>query len=287
MWGAFVGLIESAIGALYGVLGSWGLAIILFTILVKVVTWPLTSKQIKSTKAMQELQPRLKAMQEKYKDDREAQTRETMKLYQEMGVNPAMGCLPMLLQFPVWIGLYQAILKLASDGLLGQGFLFIPSLAEPSKTLTGLGWVIDVANLGQNWPYLILPILTVVTQIAMTRYLTPSAPAPTAEGQAPDPTQAMMKQMNLIMPLMFGYFGFVVPAGLSLYWVTNNLLTILQYAIMNRPAVETPLPAPAFAAEGNRIIEVDVKPKEVVSSKGQVNGTSGKRKKRGSQRQDA
>lgn len=289
MWNAFVGVIESAISGLHGVLGSWGLAIILFTVLIKVVTWPLTSKQVKSTKAMQELQPRMKELQAKYKDDREGLAQAQMALYKEMGTSPFMGCLPMLLQFPVWIGLYQAILHLAADGYLGQGFLLIPSLACPATNAevcpqtAGLTWVLDVANLPQTWPYLILPILTVVTQVAISRFMTPTPAAPAnGEKKDEDPTQSMMKQMNTIMPVMFGFFALQFPAGLALYWVTNNVLTGLQYMLLNREGAAPSLALAAAGADGgSTIIDVEANPKEIVESKGKADGrASRKRKKR-------
>ncbi|MBA3531562.1 MAG: membrane protein insertase YidC [Ardenticatenales bacterium] len=229
MWDWFVGLIVDALELFHGSLGdNWGLAIILFTVAIKVVTWPLTSKQIKSSKIMQEMQPKMKAIQEKFKDDKEAQSREMMKLYQEAGTNPVMGCLPMLIQFPVWIGLYQAILKLAADKQLDGGFLFLPSLAFPNNDLS---WLTDFASYGQNWVYFILPILTVLTQVAISRFMTP----PTTSNQnSDDPSVMMMKQMTTIMPLMFGVFALQFPAGLALYWVTNNILTGVQYAVVNR-----------------------------------------------------
>jgi YidC/Oxa1 family membrane protein insertase len=244
MWGAFVQLIASSLDAFHSVLNSWGLAIILFTVAIKLITWPLTTKQVKSSKAMQELQPRMKAIQEKYKDDKDTQTKETMKLYQEMGVNPVMGCLPMLIQMPIWIGLYNAINALAQGGDLNEPFLFIPSLAFPNN---GMGWVTDFANLGTNWVYFILPVLTVVTQIAVSKLMTPTA-APTKDSKGnEDPTQAMMKQMNTIMPLMFGFFALQFPTGLALYWVASNVLTYVQYAVLNRT---TSSPSMALAAVG-------------------------------------
>ncbi|MGH2544959.1 MAG: YidC/Oxa1 family membrane protein insertase [Ardenticatenaceae bacterium] len=260
------------------------MAIILFTALIKVLTWPLTSKQLKSTKAMQELQPKMKALQEKYKDDREAQTRETMKLYQEMGVNPMMGCLPMLLQFPIWIALYQAIINLANGGLLTAGFLGLPSLACPSADgsicpdTQGLNWVWNVANYAETWPYFILPILTVVTQIAISKFMTPSTPQ--TSQQSEDPTQAMMKQMTTFMPIMFGFFALQFPAGLSLYWVTNNVLTGIQYFLMNRDSGGGSMTLAAAGADGGPVIEVEAKPKQIEGSKGQSNGKSRRKRKK-------
>ncbi|MCB0077650.1 MAG: YidC/Oxa1 family membrane protein insertase [Anaerolineales bacterium] len=230
MWGAFVNLITSLIDNLHNVTGSWGLAIILFTVLIKLVTWPLNSKQVRSQKAQQKLQPKMKALQEKYKDDRESLAREQMALYQKEGVNPLSGCFPMLIQLPIWFALYRAIFSLAQDGRLGEGFLWIPNLADPGATFRGLAWVLDFANYSQYWPYLVLPIVTMISQVLISRMM--MSATPTMGGD--DPTANMMKQMNTIMPVMFGFFALQFPAGLALYWVTNNVLTGIQYYILNR-----------------------------------------------------
>lgn len=302
MWEGFVGLIVNAISTLHLQLGSWGLAIILFTVAVKAITWPLTSKQLKSSKAMQELQPRMKAIQEKYKDNREMQSQEMMKLYQEAGVQPLMGCLPMLLQLPVWFALFQAISQLASKGLLQEGFLFLPSLACPTtaeplravcETTFGSGWMLNVGNLASTWPYLILPIITVVTQIGVGKLMSPpTAPAASSNGkpQQEDPTQATMRQMNTIMPFMFGFFALTVPAGLALYWVTNNVLTYFQYWVLNRdtgspalrlaPAASTP-ERPVPVPERRPVLETQAAaPQELDYSEEAKNGKSRRKRKK-------
>lgn len=204
---------------------SWGFAIILFTLIVKIVTLPLNLQQARSTRATQELQPKLQELQKKYAKDKEKLAQAQMELYREHGVNPLGGCLPMLIQLPILFGLYQALYRLASTGeIVGQRFLWIPDLAFPTREV-GLNWL---------WPskpefigfaaaalYLILPVLTVITQIAMQRMTT----SPTA---SQDPQQAAMQQTMLIMPFMFGFITLQVPAGLTLYWVTSNLFSMIQ-----------------------------------------------------------
>jgi YidC/Oxa1 family membrane protein insertase len=148
-----------------------------------------------------------------------------MELYREHGVNPLGGCLPMLIQFPILIGLYQALYKLASTGeIVGQRFLWIPDLAFPTREI-GIKWVWPPAPEFIGWAaaalYVILPVLTVVTQIAMQRMTT----SPTA---SQDPQQAAMQQTMLIMPFMFGFITLQVPAGLTLYWVTSNIFSMIQ-----------------------------------------------------------
>jgi YidC/Oxa1 family membrane protein insertase len=204
---------------------SWGFAIILFTLIVKIVTLPLNLQQVRSIKATQELQPKLQELQKKYAKDKEKLAQAQMELYREHGVNPLGGCLPMLIQLPILFGLYQALYRLASTGeIVGQRFFWIPDLAFPSREV-GLNWL---------WPskpefigfaaaalYLILPVLTVVTQIAMQRMTTSRA-------ASQDPQQAAMQQTMLIMPFMFGFITLQVPAGLTLYWVTSNLFSMIQ-----------------------------------------------------------
>ncbi len=235
LWSAFVQLLVNALVFLHGLLGSYGLAIIAFTLVVRLLTLPLTLKQIRSSKAMQELQPKIKEIQRKYKDDKERQTQEMMRLYREAGVNPASGCLPILIQMPIWIALYRALFIMADQGILREGWLWIPSLAEPR----GLEWLTNRANWGpETIGYLVLPVLTVVTQLIVQRMIAPTMSTASSD----DPSAAMMNQMNTIMPLMFGFFALQVPSGLVLYWVTSNIFQILQQYFLMR---EKPSPAPA------------------------------------------
>ena len=223
MWGAFIQFLIDILTFLEGFVGSYGLAIILFTLFVRFITLPLTMKQIQSSKAMQELQPKIKELQKKYEDDRERQSQEMMKLYQEAGVNPAMGCLPLIIQMPVWFALYRALFDMADQGILQEGWFFLPSLADPR----GLGWLTDTANWGpETIAYLILPILTVATQLVVQRMLSPTMGG--GGGDDDNPMAGAMQQMTTFMPLMFGFFALQVPSGLALYWVTSNVFQLFQ-----------------------------------------------------------
>jgi YidC/Oxa1 family membrane protein insertase len=203
---------------------SWGFAIILFTLIVKILTLPLNLQQARSIRATQELQPRLQELQKKYAKDKEKLAQAQMELYREHGVNPLGGCLPMLIQLPILFGLYQALYRLASTGeIVGQRFLWIPNLAFPTREI-GIKWAWPPAPEFIGWEaalYLILPVLTVVTQIVMQRMTTSRA-------ASQDPQQAAMQQTMLIMPFMFGFITLQVPAGLTLYWVTSNLFSMIQ-----------------------------------------------------------
>ena len=204
---------------------SYGFAIILLTIIIKLLTLPLTLKQFQSMKATQELQPRLKEIQKKYKNDKEKLTQAQMELYKEAGVNPLGGCLPMLVQFPILIGFYSAIYKAASLGhLTNARFFWIPDLAFPPRGV-GFSWVLPNSDKFIGWGpaigYLVLPILLVVSQYVMQKMTV-------MPGSDQDSGQQMMSQMNLFMPILFGFFALQVPTGLDLYWVTSNILGIIQ-----------------------------------------------------------
>jgi len=213
--------------------GNFGLAIIVFTLLMKLITWPLTLSQLKQSRAMQGLQPKMQELQKKYKGkDPKKLNAETMALYKEAGVNP-LGCLfPMLAQFPIWIALYQVIrlsLGNAPESLitLSQRLYPIPYVhtAVPlSNTL--LYW-----NLGQPDTSYVLPFIVAASMYVQQKLLTP---APTASSA--NSAQAQQAQMmTWMMPLMFGFWSLTVPAGLALYWAVSNVSGIvLQYFYMGR-----------------------------------------------------
>ena len=248
MWQAFVNLIADALLFInqfllgMGVPYSFGFAIILFTFLIKLLTLPLTLKQLQSSKAMQDLQPEIQKLQKKYKDDKEKLSKAQMDLYKEKGVNPLSGCLPTLIQMPVWFALYRALFNLANVGTLKEGFLWIPSLAEPHN----LSWLWPLPTTTQGWltaaALLVLPILTVLTQLVVQKMTTP----PSSDSQ-----QAMMGQMMTMMPIMFGFFALQVPQGLVLYWVTSNLFMMVQQYFITRPVQTqmTTIPSEEKAAE--------------------------------------
>jgi YidC/Oxa1 family membrane protein insertase len=202
---------------------AFGFSIILFTVGIRIMTYPLTVQQVKSSKAMQELQPQLKALQDKYKDKKEELAMAQMELYRKAGVNPFGGCLPMVIQMPVWISLYWALVQLSREGALTAGFFWIPSLGGPVAYQHGsIGWLWPLPP-SIGWEpalsYLVLPVLLIVSQLYMQQMMSPPAT---------DPQQQQMQQMMKFMPLMFGYFALIVPAGLTLYWFTNNLLMVAQ-----------------------------------------------------------
>ncbi|CAL5388932.1 unnamed protein product [Camellia sinensis] len=261
---------------------AYGFAIILLTVLVKIATYPLTKKQVESTLAMQNLQPKIKAIQERYKGNQERIQLETSRLYRQAGVNPLadrnmtdrdvsdmknsvrvldfwdcrlpsmnsegwrtmastvpfptealliQGCLPTLATIPVWIGLYQALSNVANEGLLTEGFFWIPSLGGPTtiaarQSGSGISWLIPFVDghppLGwhDTAAYLVLPVLLVLSQYVSMELMKPP--------QTDDPAQKNTLLIFKFLPLMIGYFSLSVPSGLSIYWFTNNVLSTAQ-----------------------------------------------------------
>ncbi|XP_020108121.1 inner membrane protein PPF-1, chloroplastic-like isoform X2 [Ananas comosus] len=210
---------------------AYGFAIILLTVIVKIATLPLTKKQVESTLAMQNLQPKIKAIQERYKGNQERIQLETARLYKQAGVNPLAGCFPTLATIPVWIGLYQALSNVANEGLLTEGFFWIPSLGGPTtiaarQSGSGISWLIPFVDghppLGwsDTAAYLVLPVLLVVSQYVSMEIMKPP--------QSDDPAAKNSLLVFKFLPLMIGYFSLSVPSGLSIYWFTNNILSTAQ-----------------------------------------------------------
>ncbi|CAA7389661.1 unnamed protein product [Spirodela intermedia] len=225
---------------------AYGFAIILLTVIVKVLTLPLTKQQVESTLAMQNLQPKIKAIQQRYAGNQERIQLETSRLYKQAGVNPLAGCLPTLATIPVWIGLYQALSNVANEGLLTEGFFWIPSLGGPTtiaarQTGAGISWLVPFVDghppLGwsDTAAYLVLPVLLVVSQYFSMEIMKPP--------QTDDPSQKNSLLVLKFLPLMIGYFSLSVPSGLSIYWFTNNVLSTGQQVWLRKlggakPAVD-------------------------------------------------
>lgn len=231
---------------------SWGWAIIVFTFLVKMLTFPLTLQQTRGMQAQKDLQPRLQELQKKYGKDREKLAAEQMKMYQEAGVNPLSGCLPLVIQMPILFGLYAALVAVGPM-MKNAGFFWIPDLSYPQYHI-GLSWIPALWQAGEYTlliSYMILPVLLVVTQLAMQKWMTPTPGGD--DGQA-----KMTQNMSLIMTLFFGYFTLQVPAGLTLYWVTSNLLqmgqqwSVTRYFAKPKPVVVTSTATPATAATATK-----------------------------------
>lgn len=238
---------------------NFGIAIILFTILIRLITHPLMVSQIKGSQGMQKMQtdPRFKEMQEKYKDDKEKLAQEQMSLYKELGINPLSSCLPLLIQFPLIIGLYQSLIKaMAStpNELLGLTRVLYPFI-DPS-TIIPLNNRFLWMDLSQperlNIPLLSfgIPIMAIV--VMATTYIQSKLITPPSSGDPKDQTAMMSNMMNLYMPFLMGYMGLTLASGLSLYFVVSNVIGIGQYALLGKvnwrnviPTFNKPAPQPA------------------------------------------
>jgi YidC/Oxa1 family membrane protein insertase len=193
------------------VIHNYGITIILVTILIKIVFWPLTQKSYKSMQAMQKLQPKMKRLQDEYKDDRQALNRAMMQLYRDNKVNPMGGCLPMLIQIPFFFAFYNALL-----------YSFEMRHAPFICWQRDLFWVgRGICDLSVHDPSYVTPLLMGVTMFIQQK-MTPTTG---------DPTQAKVMQF---MPLMFLFFFLKAPAGLVIYWLVNNVLSIAQQLVVNR-----------------------------------------------------
>ena len=205
MFGFFSKLLLTSMTGLHSIGIPYALAIILITIIIKTLFWPLTTASTRSMKRMQELQPQMKAIAEKYKDDPAKKNQKTMEFMKEHKVNPLGGCLPMLLQIPVFIGFYYMLRS--SIELRGESFLWAVDLSQPDT----------VANIN-GFPLNPLPLLMGITMIWQSS-LTPASPGM-------DPSQ--QKIMRWGLPVMMLFFFYNMSAGLTLYWTVQNLLTIVQ-----------------------------------------------------------
>lgn len=212
----------------YAYLGrNFVIAITVLTIVLRLITWPLSIKQIRSTRRVAELQPRLNALQKKYGNDKARIAEEQQKLYKEAGVNPLGGCLPTLVQFPIWIALYQGINSMLADTpaeLMALGQSVYPGLRIISEIVplqSRFLWL-DLARPDPS-PF-ILPVLVGGTMWLQQKLMAP----PSLDSQ-----QAQMNQsMQMMMPVMFGYFSSTFASGLAIYFVVSNVIGIvMQWAI--------------------------------------------------------
>ena len=241
MWDTFI--IQPMLNTLlwiYAFLGhNFGLSIIIFTILIRMITYPLTAKQQQSAQAMQGMQNSKKwqEIQKKYKNDKEKLSQEQMKLYQEMGINPFGSCLPTVIQFPIIIGLYQALIRALANTpiqLLDLSRLIYPFFPNVSKLVPlnphflwmDLGEPERLYVFGFGVP--VLAILVMITTYMQSKVMTPPSANPS------DQSGQMMKMMNMYMPLMLGYFAYTFASGLALYFVASNVISVIQYAALGK-----------------------------------------------------
>lgn len=215
-----------------------GIAIILLTVIVKLVLHPFSVAQIKQQRALQALQPKIDEIRQRFKDDKEAQAKELMALYKAEKVNPASSCLPLLIQLPIFIALYHALdSSLKSQGF-GMLYPFVPNPGQVQATFLGL---LDLAK-----PNYFLAVIAGAIQYFQTKQfmvppgatVSPPAEVNKAEGAKDESMAVMMnKQMLYVMPIVTVVIGFSLPGGLTLYWLTLSALTVVQQWLMARKKV--------------------------------------------------
>ena len=211
------GIISKIVQTLYHFLSgagfpNYGLAIVLMTVIIKIILFPLTKKQIESTRAMMAIQPKMKEIQEKYKYDKVRLNQELAKLYKEQNVNPMAGCLPLLVQMPILFGIYYAIRDFQYEG--PANFLWMENIALPD-------------------PLYILPVLSALTTYIQTKQTMPK------KNPGDKPQEGIMgmmqgQMMTYFMPIFIGYISLSFPAGRVLYWIVMNIMQIAQQAYLNK-----------------------------------------------------
>ena len=241
---------------IYQFLGNnFGWAIIIFTILIRLLMYPLTKQQLESAQKMQDMQQdeRWQKIQKKYKKDKEKLAEEQMKFYQEMGISPFGSCLPTLIQFPIIIGLYYAVtrtlatsptqlLNLIPDILLKNATSLIPlnnhflwmDLSQPERF--PLSFIpSDLPLIGAGIP--VLAIIVFITSYYQSKIMSP----PTSDPN--DPSASMSRSMTIMMPVMMGWLSLTFSAGLALYFFTSNVASLIQYVMMGRIKLRDLLPS--------------------------------------------
>lgn len=218
LWGWLEIILKAVLELFYKLIPNWGVSIILMTVFLRLILFPLSKKQSLSSIKMQEVQPRMKELQDKYKNNPEKLNAEMAKLYKETGYNPASGCLPLLIQFPIILAMYN----LFNNYFEFRGAMFIP------------GWIPDLSTgdvTGINIPLInqelhILPIIYLVSQFISTKIMQDTSPTPQQNDS--------MKYMFYAMPLIFFFAIYNTPSGLIFYWTFSNVLQLVQQVILNK-----------------------------------------------------
>lgn len=237
--------------SLIGMPFALGFSIIILTVIIKLILWPFVSTQIKSAAKMQKLTPHMSALKEKHKGDKKKHQEELMKLYKEHGINPAAGCLPLIIQLPVIWSLYSVLTTIVGaqsvaaidkiNKILYFDFLKLTSVWDTN--FLGFALASSPSKMMSSAPYLILiPVLTGVFQFVLSKMMmaeTTLLPVKT-EKKEDDFQTAFQKQSLFLFPAMIGFFSFSLPIGLSLYWNTFTIFGILQQYLLIGPGAARP-----------------------------------------------
>lgn len=263
MWSSLISLVTKLLTVLYGFTHNYGVAIILLTILIRLILYPLMQKQMVSMREMQKIQPLMKAVQEKYKNDKERLNKELMALYKEHKVNPMGGCLPLLIQMPILILLFQTLrvfkYHIPNTEIIEGGFLWIASqynVIENGETIAKAGLALSerLIHFGIfGIEYIgILPFLVGGSMYIQQKMTSTSGTAGKDGGSA----QQTQKMMTIMMPLMIGFMSFSLPSGLTLYWFTSTLLGIgQQYLINKKTPTIVDMPKEVVPGKKDKLIE--------------------------------
>ncbi len=228
------GTLGKLLGLIFSVVHSYGWSIVIFTIIVKVLLIPLSISQVKSTKAMSEIQPKVKELQERYKNDKETLNIKTMELYKQHSVNPLGGCLPLLIQLPILFGLFAVLREPAThvfggnealaNAATGVQFLWMKNLAEPDLLSnvfsSGPAWLLTLPG--------ILPFVSAASTYVQMNFMNTN----------PAAANSQMKVMNTVMPVLILVWGRTFAAGLLIYWTVSNFFQLAQQAVIMKLAKE-------------------------------------------------
>ena len=228
----FLKPIFNSLVGLYNLTGDMGIAIIMLTLAVRLIILPVTLKSMKSQKALQALQPKLNALKEKHKGNKQALAKETMEFYKQEKVNPAASCLPLLVQLPIFIALYQAM----TIGLKNGGMEFLYGFVSKPETIGVMAFgFLDLAKAS-----IPIAVLAGLSQFWQAKMLTTHTPEKKVEGSKDEAMLGMMnKQMLYMMPVMTVVIGWSLPGGVILYWLVTNILTIIQQYVFLKPRAST------------------------------------------------
>ena len=243
MWDWFVNFLTAVLAGIEGFVGDWGLAVIILTVIIRLILTPLMAHSTKSTARMQVMQPKLQEIQERYADNPERQAEEMRKIYADMKFNPLGGCLPIFLQMPVFFGLFTVARQVPADASF---FGILPSISlSVSQVIEASGWVAAA-------PYILFDVLFgVLTFVPMVINVSTQAEA----------QRSQTMTMGAVMAVMMLFFGWSVPAAVLLYYVTSSLWQVIQQKVITQRVMEK-AKAEAEAEAAGRPIEVDVVRKE-------------------------
>lgn len=241
MWDWFINFLTAVLAGIEGFVGDWGLAVIILTVIIRLILTPLMAHSTKSTARMQVMQPKLQEIQERYADNPERQAEEMRKIYADMKFNPLGGCLPIFLQMPVFFGLFTVAKQVPADASF---FGILPSISlSVSQVIEASGWVAAA-------PYILFDVLFgVLTFVPMVINVSTQAEA----------QRSQTMTMGAVMAVMMLFFGWSVPAAVLLYYVTSSLWQVVQQKVITQRVMEK---AKAEAEAASRPIEVDVVRKE-------------------------